>query len=63
MNYKLTNVKSNKDYRIMKEISECCETCFLREKCIEEECVLFRIEKIVVGNRHDKKGGSNGTIL
>lgn len=35
--------------KILTEITNYCENCPLREKCIEKECVLFRIEKIVEG--------------
>lgn len=41
-------------YKIMLEISKQCEICPLREKCIENECVLFRIEKIVEGVKNGK---------
>lgn len=34
---------------IMNEITECCETCPLCQKCPEEECVLWRIEQIAAG--------------
>lgn len=43
-------------YKIMLEISNCCKECPLREKCIEIECVLFRIEKILENMTKNKKG-------
>lgn len=48
--------KMNLNYKIMLEISKTCEGCSLREKCIEEECVLYRIEQIIINNK--KKGGT-----
>ena len=48
----------NMDYKIMLEISKTCEMCPLREKCIEVDCVLYRIEKIIVkNNSKNKRGG------
>ena len=32
---------------ILSEITDCCENCSARECCQENECVLFRIEKII----------------
>jgi hypothetical protein len=37
-----------KDKKILTEITESCEQCPKREKCLEEDCVLFRIEQILV---------------
>lgn len=37
--------------KAMLEIAETCENCKLREKCIEEECILYRIEKILNGGK------------
>lgn len=36
--------------KILTEITNQCENCNLHEKCIEEECVLFRIEQILLKN-------------
>ena len=36
-----------KEEEILNEITAFCENCLNREKCIEKECVLFRIEQIV----------------
>ena len=33
---------------ILFEISEYCQICPLCYKCIEEDCVLFRIEQLVL---------------
>ena len=33
--------------KILFEVLEYCDSCNLKEKCIEEECVLFRIEELV----------------
>lgn len=45
-------------YKIMLEIANFCETCPLREKCIEADCILFRIEQIIVEDKlKNKKGG------
>lgn len=43
------------NYEIMLEISKTCEKCSLREKCIEEECVLYRIENILEKENNKKK--------
>lgn len=39
--------------KILLEISNFCEACLSHENCPEEECVLYRIEKII------EKGGKN----
>lgn len=36
-----------KDEKILTEIAMSCEDCPKRECCIEEDCVLFRIEQIL----------------
>ena len=33
--------------KILLEITDFCFDCPLHEKCIEEKCVLFRIEKLI----------------
>lgn len=33
--------------KILNETTSTCFNCRLRERCIEEDCVLFRIEKII----------------
>ena len=37
-------------YKIMSEITKQCECCPLRERCIETDCVLYRIERILIKN-------------
>lgn len=33
--------------KILNEITNFCETCASKEECSEEDCVLYRIEKII----------------
>ena len=33
--------------KILNETTTYCESCPYKEKCVEEECVIYRIEKIV----------------
>lgn len=40
--------------KILSEISNTCENCRSRECCKEKECVLFRIEQIVIKQRKKK---------
>lgn len=49
------------DKKILTEITNHCENCRSRESCPENECVLYRIEQIVIKrkkkkNRSMKKG-------
>ena len=37
----------SKEEKILTEITESCEQCSKRECCLEEDCVLFRIEQIL----------------
>jgi hypothetical protein len=37
-----------KEDQIMNEITEFCRDCKSCECCPEEECILFRIERIIV---------------
>ncbi len=41
--------------KIMLEICNFCEECSSRECCPEKECVLFRIEQIVIKQRKKTK--------
>ena len=41
--------------KILSEISNTCENCHSRECCSEKECVLFRIEQIVLKQRKKTK--------
>lgn len=34
--------------KILLEISKYCEICISHENCPEEECVLYRIEEIIL---------------
>lgn len=34
--------------KILKEITQFCKECSSRECCSEDECVLFRIEQIIM---------------
>lgn len=36
--------------KIMIEITNCCENCNFHEKCLEEDCVLWEIEQIVIND-------------
>lgn len=40
--------------KILNETTSFCISCNLREKCIEKECVIFRIETIIE-KYHKKK--------
>ena len=40
---------------IMNEITECCETCPLCQKCPEEECVLWRIEQLIINDNKEEQ--------
>jgi hypothetical protein len=39
--------KDKYDRKILNEITSFCEECGSKDSCSEDECVLFRIEKIV----------------
>ena len=41
--------------RILIEIFNFCQTCPSHENCPEEECVLYRIEKIILKGDEDEK--------
>lgn len=34
--------------KILKEISEFCKICNSHNNCLEEKCILYRIEKIIL---------------
>ena len=46
---------NNKNDKILLEITNFCETCPSHELCSEEECVLYRIEKIILKGEKDEK--------
>lgn len=39
--------------KVLEETTEVCLECPNREKCLEEACVLFRIEKIIEDNKKE----------
>ena len=41
--------------KILNEISNFCEICLSHDNCPEEDCVLFRIEKIVLKKGEKQK--------
>ena len=41
--------------KILKEITEHCKDCLMKERCPENECVLFRIEQLLLKQKKDKK--------
>ena len=44
-----------KEVKIMNEITDFCEQCPSKDCCPEEDCVLFRIEKILFEKKEEKK--------
>lgn len=47
--------------KILNETTTFCESCQSRECCPEEECVLYRIEQIIVGKK-DKEEPLKGQM-
>lgn len=48
---------TKKQQKILEEITNFCEQdCSEREQCIEEDCVLWRIEQLIISKekRHEK---------
>ena len=44
---------TKKDTKILTEITTFCENeCAERECCIEEECILWRIEKLITKDKN-----------
>ena len=43
-----TNIIKKIVNNIEEEIINSCEDCQLREKCLEENCIIFRIENIQI---------------
>jgi len=41
--------------KTLTEIMEFCESCKNRECCLEEECVLYRIEQIMISKDKQKE--------
>ena len=48
--------------KIEKEITDFCEQCASKDCCPEEDCVLFRIEKIIYPESSEKEETENGTV-
>lgn len=46
-------------YKVLLEIANTCENCPINTKCVEKECVLFRIEKLIL---KDMKNGEKRII-
>ena len=42
-----------KEEKILTEITETCEHCNFSNRCLEENCTLWRIEQIVVNQQED----------
>lgn len=40
--------------KILNEITKHCNTCRLKECCKEKECVLYRIEQLVLSIKNNK---------
>lgn len=45
--------------KILYEITNFCKECSSYNCCPEEDCVLFRIEKLVVKEKNNRKGEKN----
>lgn len=45
--------------KILLEISNYCTICPIHDKCVEDDCVLFRIETIILNTKKQKKKGRN----
>lgn len=39
--------------KILNETTTFCESCNLKDCCIEEECILYRIEQIVLNKEEE----------
>jgi len=46
-------------YKILLEISKFCECCASHECCPEDECILFRIEKLILEDNKKKRRKRN----
>lgn len=44
--------------KILLEITNYCESCPCHEKCVEQECVLFRIEKLIEEETKDERNNN-----
>lgn len=44
---------SDKEHEIINDIHNFCENeCGVRESCPEDDCILFRIEKLIIGSEY-----------
>ena len=41
----------DKETQIMNETTKYCEHCHFLNRCLEEDCILYRIEKILTGGK------------
>ena len=41
--------------KILTEITNCCFNCHFSNKCLEEDCVLWKIEQIVSGKENNEE--------
>lgn len=49
----MSNNLTHKEKEIISEIHRFCENdCGIRGNCAEDDCCLFRIEKIIIGKEH-----------
>lgn len=50
--------------KILNETTSFCETCSSRECCCEEDCVLYRIEQIVLNkDSEETKNEQDKTVV
>ncbi len=40
--------------KILTEITETCERCNYSNRCLEEDCTLWRIEQIIISKENNK---------
>ena len=45
--------------KILKEIANFCKECESHECCPEKDCVLYRIEQIILNSKKNKENASN----
>ncbi len=49
----MSNKISDKEKQIINEIHIFCKNeCGIRESCAEDDCALFRIEKLIIVSEH-----------
>lgn len=48
-------IYNERNRKILLEISNFCENnCAEREQCVEDDCVLYRIEQIIIEKENNK---------